>query len=592
MLDHAAISGQATAGSYSQTLISGDYYFVLSLTGPEDQVNLKLGHDTIAKIEELLGQTSNIHPKELVESLSAQFENGVKLNLLAAKIAANKLTLAPYGQVYAKLFRQGKIIDLSNKFITGPIHPGDLLVLSTAALPPTLDPNPPVTEIRDSLLLDIESKTVPNFTAILVRAGETEEIEESTEDVIEPPAPESVINPSSPKNPINIFLRRPSSRSPDNDQGKVGPRRVLYFSLIAFVILISLIAFQLRSRALESRVNNINQLKQQVADGLSSAQKLQGLNDALARDNLLQTKTDFETKAAADFGPDWKKEPALKSLDDSLISQIANVSHIYPVSSLDTYYDFSLLKANSNIVSAELHQGEIVALDQTNGSLYSLNLANKGAAIITGGSDFKTSQTIDFSGDNIFSLTSVGIYQTNRSVSPATNKLIIKPDTKWGNIKSLKTFGGNLYLLDPQNTMIWKYLATDLGFADLAPYLKTGLSLDFSKVQTFAIDGYIYIISKTGSLVRFAQGNPDDFNITGLDSPLSNSTAIYVSDETQNIYVLDNNGTRLVVMDKKGVYQAQYQLPSPANSQIILVSESAKKVFLISKSLVSFFDLH
>lgn len=643
MLDHASLSGIARRSqgvdgpsSYSQTLISGNFYLVLTLVGPEKKVTLKLGHDTITRLEELITTTPEISPKELTELMLAEFPQDITLELLVAKISGSHLDLSSIGPFSAKLFRGNQIINLlpatSHQQLAttnGPLRPHDLLILAsddffsltslttlTSHNQSLLSGSESITDFRDSFLPSLESSDLSNLSALFLHLPE--EIPAEDEETTAPsPTPAPITNDHPPttsskslfpdSNPVSgpkslvsrLFLQKKLKlhfSNPDSFLTEFRP--ILYLSLIALITLISLIAFQLRSRSLETRSQVVNKLTKQVTDGLNAAQKLTGLNDSLATQTLLQTKTDFESQATATFGSNWStakipESGKLLALESSLNSQISLTSHTYPVPSLDIFYDFSLLKSGANITSAELHNDQILALDQNNGAVYSLSPANKAATIVTGSDSLKSAQFLDFSGSKGFFFSPSGISQVTLT-SPTSPTSLIKPSDKWGKISSLKTFGGNLYLLDPQNNQIWKYQGTDLGFADITNYLKTGLSLDISNVISMAIDGYIYILSKTGSIVRIAGGSPDNFQLTNLDLPLKNPSLLYASDETQNIYILDSGNNRLVVFDKKGAYQSQYLLPATSNQQLatsLLVSESQKKVFLLSKNLVYAFSL-
>jgi hypothetical protein len=230
----------------------------------------------------------------------------------------------------------------------------------------------------------------------------------------------------------------------------------------------------------------------------------------------------------------------------------------------------------------------MVVLDSANGAIYSLGTKTKTAGIIGGGDDLKKESYIDFIGDHVYVFTPVNIYDFNRASN--TFKTLFKPSEKWGKIKGLHTFAGNIYLLDSGNNQIWKYQGTDYGFGEIAPYLKD--RVDFSNTISFAIEGAIYVLSTSGNVAQFSSGNAQNFEITGLETPLKYPTSIFTTDETKNIYILDSG--RVVVLDKKGVYQAQYVLPRTQNlepSPLILADETVKKVFLFSGSKVYSFDL-
>lgn len=357
-------------------------------------------------------------------------------------------------------------------------------------------------------------------------------------------------------------------------------RRLLYFVLIILVTLISVVSFQLRSKNLENQNQKEQIIEKQARDGLDAAQKLTGLNDNLARQTLNQVKSNFlnQTKDL--------NSKRLKNILAEIDKQLAVVGHVYQFSNLEVFSDFSLLRAEAKITAAGLHGNRIVALDSNNGAVYSLGTKSKTVAIINGQDNFKNHASVDFSQDKGYVFTGNGIYFLSLA-TPGSPKQIIKSSDKWGEILSLKNFAANLYLLDKTNSQIWKYQGTDFGLGEINPYLRVG-GVDFSRVMDWAIDGSVWILSKSGNLVKLSGGYPEDFNISGLDNSLQNPSSLFITDETNNVYILDQN--RVVILDKKGVYQAQYLL-TKNDFNLILADETVKKVFLFSGSKVYSFDL-
>lgn len=526
MIEHTAFAGPPQDGIYSQTLTLGNFFIVVSLVG---DANLELGHNLLTKIEETINQTPQISASELVKLQVEGFGAGPKLNLLVARIENDHISLAGCGDVSAKLTRRGQIINLfSGVGVAGKLSPQDFLILATTQY--FSDPSP-----EDPLVAALEIK----FNQPL-------------------PAPSLDLPIPQP-----IHVQHPS-------------RKILYVSLIFLITLISLIVFQLRSRSLENQAQAIQSINGQIQENLSSARKLSGLNNQIARDLLIQTRQKVVSQATEVFGKNYP--PKLQKILSDLDMEIAATSRTYKLSSLDLFYDFSLLKADARVASVSLHKDLAVVLDSANGAIYSLNLSTKNAAIITGSDSLKKGQFLDFSPDDNF------VWSPEQIIF----KKSIKSSDKWGDIKDLKTFAGNIYLLDSKNSQIWKYQNTELGFLDIAPYLRAQ-SVDFSHAVNLAIDGSVYVLTTTGNIAKFTSGLAESFTITGVDPVLSGAVNFFVTDETENMYVLDNNGSRAVILTKKGAYISQYLLPEKFN--FIMVNESAKKFFLFSGSKVYSLDL-
>ncbi len=581
MFNHAAITGSAANGIYSQTFITGNYFIVLSLSG-DQSVDLELGRNTLSKIEEIVSQSPEISPKEIVEIVKSEFQNGISLDLAVAQIIGQKLIVSGTGEISAKIVRENKIINLlkAGSSISGSLSDKDLLIIGTNEFFPLLTggdliKNNDVLELRDSLLPKVETQENNSKIACLFVGVN---FSDSTITPLNPPMKDLYLKSRLPVSGIRKLMSANS-------------RQTIYLAIIVLLTLICLVAFQLRSKAIEIQTKTIATMEKQVKEAVDSAKKLSGVNDVMAREILVQVRADFVAKAEASG---QTKNEKVKAILTNLDNQIMAVSHIYSVPQLGVFYDFGLLKSGVKVVSSSLVKNEIFALDSANGAVYSVGTKNKTAAVIIGTSDLKSAKLVDGSPESVFVVTSGGIAKIDRSASQTSVKQISPASDKWGEIIGLKAFASNLYLLDKTNSQVWKYQGTEFGFADIAPYLKSG-GLDFSKVGSWAIDGYIYVLSGSGNVVRFASGYSDDFKLTGLPNPLLNPTSIFATDETENIYILDNNGSRVVVLDKKGSYLAQYVVADSGQRlavSTLLVDETVKKVFLVSSDKIYSFDLH
>ncbi|MCL4397872.1 hypothetical protein M1403_02465 [Patescibacteria group bacterium] len=531
--------------------------------------------NALHKIEKTIEQSPQSAPTELIDSVP-------NTHLLIAKIDGDVLEVAATNGMRAKLFRGGKIINLllTPGKIAGHIKNGDILVLGTEDFFNKIFSSENVHN-PEELSLKLEGLEDKDNVAGLILKLDNVSLDTS----LRPPLSSPTSSPRRPLFPSSFDRPKILTQTPS--------KRTLYGAGVILVFLISLIAFQLRGRNLEQRTQNAAVIEKQARDSLNQASNFAGLNDNMARNTLITAKNNFLTQAQTDFGPNWQKDPSpetkkLQAVLADLDNQLAQVSHIYNLSALDLFSDFSLLRADANITAASLDKNEIVALDSNNGAVYSLGTKSKTAAIVGGAADFKSNNYIDATADTVYVYTPSGIESINRTTNSV--KVLLPLSSDFVKIRGLKTFGGNLYLLDTDGSQIWKYQGTDFGFsASPSAYLRAG-SADFTNVNSFAIDGTIFVLSNSGNVANFSGGYAQDFSVSGLDKPLNNPTSIFTSDETNNLYILDSGNNRVVVLDKKGNYQAQYVSPDIKGS-LILADETVKKVFLLSGAKVYSFDL-
>jgi PHD/YefM family antitoxin component YafN of YafNO toxin-antitoxin module len=143
--------------------------------------------------------------------------------------------------------------------------------------------------------------------------------------------------------------------------------------------------------------------------------------------------------------------------------------------------------------------------------------------------------------------------------------------------------------LDKAASQILKFVNSDSGFVKANYFSAT--SPDLSKAVSMAIDSSVYILTSDGNISKFTKGASDTFTIAGLDTPVNKPTQISTNLNDDNVYVLDNGNSRIVVMDKSGNYKNQYQAAVVKSAKDFEVLEKDKKIYVLSGSKTYEIDL-
>ena len=157
--------------------------------------------------------------------------------------------------------------------------------------------------------------------------------------------------------------------------------------------------------------------------------------------------------------------------------------------------------------------------------------------------------------------------------------MVLKEYTKVSLKKHLR-----FYVLDKYEGQIIKFVPASGSAYTNSNYLTDASS--FSKVNSIAIDGAIYVLFVDGKIDKFLKGTKQSFNVTGLNKPLSNPTRIYTDADSDSIYILDKGGSRVVVLNKEGSFTADYSATLLKNALDFEVLEKDKKInFLADKKV-------
>jgi hypothetical protein len=157
---------------------------------------------------------------------------------------------------------------------------------------------------------------------------------------------------------------------------------------------------------------------------------------------------------------------------------------------------------------------------------------------------------------------------------------------------ALGSYFGNFYLLDPQANKLLRYRPTADGYgAPPESYFPEGLTVDLTNSVDLAIDGAIYILYQDGRIAKFLSGQPQEFNVTGLDIPFNNPVSIFTApnEEVQHIYVTDAGNQRIVQLNKDGSFVRQFRprVGEPvtfANLQDVYVDEIGGRLYILDSN--------
>lgn len=244
------------------------------------------------------------------------------------------------------------------------------------------------------------------------------------------------------------------------------------------------------------------------------------------------------------------------------------------------FFDMSLVKQGA-VASAIALEGDTLAVaDQLGQTMYTLDLPTKSAAIVGGGQIVSGVRDVSVHGDRLFALTPEGVVEVR--TKERKSSLIIKRDEVWGDASAVVSFGGNLYVLDNEKNRIWKYVAIESGFSPIREYLNPDTLPDFATATNMTIDGRVWVATRVGKIFRFVQGKEETFLPKGVEPALEADLLVFTSDEAKNIYLLDRTLSRVVVLDADGTYLAQYRWSGDFKVQRFVVSESQKKILLLS----------
>ena len=359
-------------------------------------------------------------------------------------------------------------------------------------------------------------------------------------------------------------------------------RRRLMFS-VAFALLLLLllsVIFGWRQRVQEERERVFGEVWEVVDHQYREAIELITLNPLRSRSLLSEARGTIEDALAAQ---DHRlSKPQKQQLTDRLEEMkdlLEEVSGEHRLTEAPLFMDLSIVRPDTSGSVLTLYEKTMVILDRSSGVLLGMDVSRISAEAVGGGSLLSDSQLASVYAGRGFVLAAGGVVEV--SLSGKTSALVVERDPEWADIIGLESFGGNLYLLDRGNGEIFRYQGVEGGFGLRNRWFGEGVVPNLSDAVDMTIDGDIWVLSRQ-DILHFRSGVPQAFTIAGLDTPFSDPIAIDTDPESERLYVLDRGNRRVVVFDKSGEYREQYLWDGIASVSDMAVSETEKKIFLLS----------
>lgn len=157
---------------------------------------------------------------------------------------------------------------------------------------------------------------------------------------------------------------------------------------------------------------------------------------------------------------------------------------------------------------------------------------------------------------------------------------------KYGSsIESIKTFNNKVYILDASNNQILKFTKRLNGFVNPEDWIRDPM-VDVKDGIDIAIDGDIYVLKKSGEIIKISLGKLNEFKIKTIDPPLKNPKKILTKDSMKYIYILDAGNNRIVAIDKDGYIGQQYSSPLFNDLKDFIIMEKNQKIYVLNGSIV------
>ncbi len=243
-----------------------------------------------------------------------------------------------------------------------------------------------------------------------------------------------------------------------------------------------------------------------------------------------------------------KDNSSSKSYLNELNNIYYSLNDVIPINNYTILSDIGISYPGAEISSLQNLSGNIYLTDPKLQYVYSISDTTQSTPTqferLSSGISIPQSITYSLSKNSLF------LYDTDRGLfSVALNGTlspIIGPVPN-SNISSIQSYMGNIYMLDSSKGIIYNVNTTTLSYTN-------GLKSKYLVgARSFAVDGNIFVIDKSGNIVRFYANTYTPFAISNsqaMEYSLNKSSYIYDNQYSNYIYIVDPAHYRIVVLQK------------------------------------------
>ena len=342
-------------------------------------------------------------------------------------------------------------------------------------------------------------------------------------------------------------------------------RSTLLVAVILLTLLVVSIGFGFYQKSEREVRERYEDRLVQAQHDFEEAENLAGLNPSRSRELFIQAKTTIEALVA-----EGVEDERLANLANQILQKEGKILGEYNVQPT-LFVDLSLIGDNMEAVDMAGAGEDFVVFDTDGERVIRISFADKNTRVIAGPAQVGGGRLLAYYSPNGYLVKDDEIY----SVGSASSEI-----AEVAGAKLLYAYAANLYALT-STSEIFRLSNTGSGFATPASWLAADQDLDLGGAVSWAIDGNMWIITKAGNIIKLTQGTRENFSYS-TPFEIKEPRAIYTNEEAENLYVLDNLGMRIVVLDKEGNFLAQYKSESLADAKDIVVSEDDRLLVFLT----------
>ncbi|MDA1038481.1 MAG: hypothetical protein O2877_02205 [bacterium] len=146
----------------------------------------------------------------------------------------------------------------------------------------------------------------------------------------------------------------------------------------------------------------------------------------------------------------------------------------------------------------------------------------------------------------------------------------------------MEYFARRVYILSNEDEQIYRHDSSGSGFGGPNGWIQAR-TIPLNDALSFSIDASVWIVKRDGKIIRYQKGFEESWPNPTIDPPLTDSTVLWTTDNTDYLYLIDTNERRIVQINKESGALRQ-QLSHDAFGSLQGMWEKDNTIYVLTKS--------
>ena len=400
-----------------------------------------------------------------------------------------------------------------------------------------------------AVLIEIHQDEVVNDSPVIDDFPEKSETITSSDSVVP-------LSATSPSFKFKLPFSSPRPVYVTHSDSPQASRRKRFNLMISVLILLALFVssyFGYRRNSAAQMEKQYQSLKSQLETKINDASAVKNLNLDTAL-NLAQESSQLLSQLAPYQSTHSEEIQNFQSQVSNLLAQTGSSSGFTP----EIYYDTTLIDSQLSYSKLTISGNTLYLLDPSHGRIDKLDISKKSHQTVVNSVDVQNSQSLAVNNDTVYLLQNGKIVSIDGN--QITPRISLSESITDFSAGEFHFWNSSIYVLSlgSSESSIWKFAPAGTGFGTGQKWLKDSSSLP-SGPTSFAINGDIWVISKTGVIVPYSLGVKKEFS-----SPQTVLTAAsnLVTSADSNLLAFTDSGNQIYVYSKTGQSLSHYNFDS------------------------------